>query len=249
MEIPRIIHQLWKTDAIPVRWQEAVHSVKRLHRGWDYRLWTDSEMDLHVRTNHPELYPIFAQFDRHIMRVDVFRYVLMYDFGGLYCDLDYEFVRPFDYGDAQVVLSLEYDQSYGDDEDQVANYIFASVPRHGLWKDILEDVRFNPPVARTAPEVCIATGPRLITRVFFRNRERYPAVNLTHQPVLSPRRVHGRRERKLYINSGVTYGFHYGWGSWRERWNLPYFKEKLAKLLRRKPAMSRGDEHRQARET
>lgn len=247
MGIPKVIHQLWKTDAIPARWQQPARSVKRQHRGWEYRLWTDSNMDLYVQTNHPELYPVYSGFDRHIMRVDVFRYVLMYDFGGLYCDLDYEFVRPFDYADTQVVLSLEYDQSYGDEVDQVANYIFASVPRHELWKDILEDVRLHPPVAPTAPEVCIATGPKLITRVFFRNRERYSGVNLTHQPVLSPRRIHGRRERKFYVNSGITYGFHHGWGSWRERWNLPYFRDKIAKILRLpKTAMKHQDEHSQA---
>jgi hypothetical protein len=57
-------------------------------------------------------------------------------------------------------------------------------------------------------------------------------VRLTPKPVLSPRRVHGRRERKFYINSGITYGFHYGWGSWRERMNLPWFKRRLRKLFR-----------------
>ena len=44
--------------------------------------------------------------------------------------------------------------------------------------------------------------------------------------------MHGRRERKHYVNSGITYGFHYGWGSWRERLNLPWLKRRLTKLLR-----------------
>jgi hypothetical protein len=43
--------------------------------------------------------------------------------------------------------------------------------------------------------------------------------------------VHGRRERKIYVNSGITYGFHHGWGSWRERLSWPYLKQKLAKKL------------------
>ncbi|HET7133266.1 MAG TPA: glycosyltransferase, partial [Gammaproteobacteria bacterium] len=130
MAIPRIIHQLWKTDAVPARWRDASASVRKYHKGWEYRLWTDATMDRHVRVNHPDFYPAFTALNRHIMRVDVFRYVLMNDFGGLYCDLDYEFLRPFNYDGADLWLSLEYDEAYGDEVNQIANYVFASVPGH-----------------------------------------------------------------------------------------------------------------------
>ena len=235
MPIPKIIHQLWKNEDVPVRWRDTVASVRRYHKGWEYRLWTDEAMDKHVRDNHPEFYRAFMAMNRHIMRVDVFRYVLMNDFGGLYCDLDYEFVRPFDYRDSNVWLSLEYDEAYGDEVNQLANCIFASVPGHALWRDIVATVQTNPPFTPTQSDVCMATGPRLVTRTYYRNPERYPDVRLTPKPVFSPRRVHGRYERKFYINSGITYGFHYGWGSWRERWNLPYVRQKIAKLFGYRP--------------
>jgi mannosyltransferase OCH1-like enzyme len=159
----------------------------------------------------------------------------MHDFGGLYCDLDYEFVRPFDYGDAEVVLSLEYDRVYGDDGDQLANYVFASVPGHALWRDLLADVQASPPYAASASDVCIVTGPMLLTRVFLHNREKYSGIHVTPKPMLSPRRVHGRHEKKIYVNSGMTYGFHHGWGSWRERWKCSHLKRKVARLLRITP--------------
>ncbi|HEX5049213.1 MAG TPA: glycosyltransferase [Gammaproteobacteria bacterium] len=236
MTIPRIIHQLWKTHDIPPRWREASASVRKYHKGWEYRLWTDDAMDKHVRVNHPELYPSFMAMNRHIMRVDVFRYVLMNDFGGVYCDLDFEFLRPFDYSGADVWLSLEYDEAYGDEVNQISNYILASVPGHQLWQDIVASVQANPPFTPTPGDVCMATGPRLVTRTYYRHPERYSGVRLTPKPVFSPRRVHGRYERKHYLNSGVTYGFHYGWGSWRERFNLPYLRHRLAKVFRLKTA-------------
>jgi mannosyltransferase OCH1-like enzyme len=231
MSIPRIVHQLWKNETIPARWQDAVRSVQRYHKGWDYRLWTDELMDRHVRVNHPAFYKAFAGMNRHIMRVDVFRYVLMNDFGGLYCDLDYEFLRPFDYSRDDVVLSLEYDVAYGDEHDQIANYVFASVPGHQLWKDLMTSIATNPPHTPSPADVCIATGPWFVTQVYNANASRYTGVRLTPKPVLSPRRVHGRYERKIYVNSGITYGFHYGWGSWRERMNLAHLKRRLLKLF------------------
>ena len=163
MSIPRIIHQLWKNDEIPSRWRDAAGSVRRYHKGWEYRLWTDELMDRHVRVNHPEFYKVFSGLNRHIMRVDVFRYMLMNDFGGLYCDLDYEFVRPFDYSNADVVLSLEYDEAYGDDVNQIANYVFASVPGHDLWKDLIASIQTDPPFTASPLDVCIATGPWFVT--------------------------------------------------------------------------------------
>ncbi len=231
MSIPRIVHQLWKTDEIPARWREAVQSVRKYHKGWEYRLWTDELMDRHVRDHHPEFYRVFTGLNRHIMRVDVFRYVLMNDFGGLYCDLDYEFLRPFDYSGADVVLSLEYDEAYGDEGSQIANYVFASVPGHLLWKDLNASIQTNPPETPTPQDVCIATGPWFVTRIHHANRHRYTGIRLTPKPVFSPRRVHGRYERKFYVNSGVTFGFHHGWGSWRERLNLPHLKRRLLKLF------------------
>lgn len=231
MRIPKIVHQLWKDEIVPRRWRGAVESVKRYHSDWEYRLWTDAAMDGYVRTNHPDLYAIFCGFNRHIMRVDVFRYILMHDIGGLYCDLDYEFIRPFDYGDAEMVLSYEFEEAYGDSENQFANYILASVQGHDLWKDMLADIRANPPHSATAPDVCIVTGPQFVTRVFSGGRDRYSGVMLAHKPVLSPRRVHGRHERRIYLNSGITYGFHHGWGSWKERLTLPYLRHKLRKYV------------------
>ena len=58
-----------------------------------------------------------------------------------------------------------------------------------------------------------------------------PQLFAAREPIF-PRRVHGRYERKFYVNSGITFGFHYGWGSWRERFNAAHLRHKLAKLFR-----------------
>lgn len=232
-EIPKIIHQLWKTRQVPLRWQDAVETVQRYHRGWQYRLWTDAEIDEYVATHHPDFHPAFASFQRQIMRVDVFRYILMHDIGGLYCDLDYEFVRRYDYGGTEVVLCLEHDEDYGYDDTQIANFFMASAPGHAYWKDMLDEVKRNPPVTSDWVDVYNATGPGLTTRVFLANRDSYQNVRLTPKPVFSPERIHGRKERSIFRNSGVTYGFHHGWGSWKERLTPSYLRKKAEKIVKR----------------
>jgi mannosyltransferase OCH1-like enzyme len=229
IKIPPIVHQAWKSDRVPSRWRHAVESVRKYHPGWEYRLWTDAAIDAHVRLQHPAFYPVFAGFSRHIMRVDVFRYILMHDFGGLYCDLDYEFLRPFDYRGIELLLSLERDRAFGDEVDLVANYVFASVPGHPFWRNVLGTLAAQPPEVHDYFDVGYATGSVFLTSVLNHHRAGYGAITLLPKPVLSPLRVHGRRERKQYLNSTVTYGFHHGWGSWKERMSVIYLRTKLAK--------------------
>ena len=231
MTIPKVIHQLWRSPQVPHRWRYTVASVKRYHPGWEYRLWTDYAMELHVRRQHPQLYPVYIGFNRNSMRVDIFRYLLMYDFGGLYCDLDYEFLRPYDYGTAAAVLSLERDTAYGDLENCVANYFMASTPKQQLWRDVLDEIIDSPPVTDSYHDVVQATGPGLLTKVFLRDPARYSGLELTPQPVFSPQRVHGPHERRIYLNNGMTYGFHHGWGTWKERWRLDYLMPKARRCL------------------
>ena len=232
MIIPKVIHQTWKSHDVPQRWQAAVDSVRRYHPGWDYRLWTDAEMDAHVEATQPLLWPVYKGFAKNIMRADVFRYVAMHDFGGLYADLDYEFLRPYEYGNAELVLSDEFAVSYGDSLDQVANYIFASRPGHPFWQDVIADLVENPPRVGVYKDVIDATGPGFLSRVFFANRSRYQGVVVTEKPVFSPTRLHGPLERKILRNSGMSHGLHLGSGSWKERWTATYLRTKIAKALR-----------------
>ena len=55
MSIPKIIHQTWKTKEIPKELIFCVESWKRLNPTWEYRLWTDEEMDSFVKKEFPEM--------------------------------------------------------------------------------------------------------------------------------------------------------------------------------------------------
>ncbi|MAT71278.1 MAG: hypothetical protein CMJ58_17340 [Planctomycetaceae bacterium] len=227
--IPMRIHQGWNTLPPPRRWAKTMASVRRWHPDWDYRLWTSADALSYIRERHPDLYPSFADYNREIMRCDVLRYALMYDQGGMYCDLDYEFIRPYDYGDAQLVLGYEMDLAWGDPLEQIASYFFASAPGHPLWRDMLDELIANPPHTDTYRDVVNATGPGFLTRVFMANRHRYEGVIVEPRLVFSPYRVRGKHERAVLLNNGQTVGIHHASGSWKERWTPTYFKAKLAK--------------------
>lgn len=105
MTIPRVIHQTWKDHDVPERFREAQASWKRQHPDWEYRFWTDEDLDRLVHDRAPELVSQFEAYPNQIQRVDAARYVILREFGGLYADLDLECLRPMDdLLDAHVVL-------------------------------------------------------------------------------------------------------------------------------------------------
>lgn len=86
--LPKIIHQTWKTEQVPNHWQISQDEWIRLHPGWTYCLWTDEDIESYVRLTRPHVWSIFQSLTYAIQRVDLFRYFIMHDFGGIYSDLD-----------------------------------------------------------------------------------------------------------------------------------------------------------------
>ncbi|KAK4961275.1 CSG1/SUR1-like protein [Elasticomyces elasticus] len=89
--IPRIIHQTYKTTAIPPVWQEAQASCIALHpesEGWEYKLWTD-EMGLEfIQQEYEWFFETYAGYKFPIQRADAIRYFVLAHYGGIYIDLD-----------------------------------------------------------------------------------------------------------------------------------------------------------------
>ena len=111
--IPKLIHQTAKTADIPPQWQAYQQKLRSLHPDWTYRLWTDADNLAFVQKEYPAFLPIYQKLPKNIMRVDVIRYLIMYKLGGLYMDLDYEMLKPFDMTDHDIVLAWESDGEFG----------------------------------------------------------------------------------------------------------------------------------------
>jgi len=229
--IPRIIHQTWKDSAVPKKWHPFIKAVKEMNPTWEYRLWTDNDNDEFVAEEFPDFVDIFRDFSRNIMRADVIRYLIMYKIGGVYLDLDYEVLAPFDFGTYSLVLPLNRSTKYGDPRDELGNCIFASEPGHKFWLDVIDSLKQNPPSVTDYTQIVESTGPRLLTRVF--NQNKYENVYLPDRLLYHPGSPSNKRDVEKIKNNGVSLGIHHPWGSWKERWTMVYLKNKVKKLFSR----------------
>jgi mannosyltransferase OCH1-like enzyme len=134
--IPRYIHQTWKTTDIPSVYRSAwLNSWIDCHPEWHYRLWTDHDLGELARQRFPEFYPIFASNTQGVVKSDFGRLLVLYEFGGIYADLDYACLRNFDNllsrGDL-IVSTMDASLKY------IHNALVVSVPRHPLLASVLD---------------------------------------------------------------------------------------------------------------
>jgi len=219
MSIPRILHQSWKTTDIPDQWQIWSDTAKRLHPDWDYRLWTDEDNEALIRSKVPEFLERYLAYTKPIMRADAVRYAYMYVHGGMYFDFDYEWVRPFDLQQHDVVLPISREEN-SDGGLRVGNCVFASIPGHPWWRYALDTLAAE--TEETHPDVEEITGPKFLTRCWKQYSAEHPieatSVHLAPRPQFHPPSPKSDSAYQRILDRGEAYGIHHCTGVWRKRW-------------------------------
>ncbi|MFA7236500.1 MAG: glycosyltransferase [Phycisphaeraceae bacterium] len=214
--IPKIIHQTAKTTEIPAKWQGFQKKMRDLHPDWTYCFHTDEDNLQFVRKEFPEFLDVYLNLPLNIMRADVIRYLLMYRVGGLYADMDYEMLKPFDFNEHDIVLPWEHDGDMGPGKDQLCNAFFASSPGHPFFKMAIDDLMAHPPLDPDPSHVIQSTGPAFLTRIYHRAIASGMTLYTPHRQVFSPLSPHSPRQYRAILKNPATYGIHHCTGSWRQ---------------------------------
>ena len=142
VNIPRNIFQTWKTKEVPDRWKTSPDSIRKHMPSWNYHLVDDQEMEQVVQTHFPDFYPYWKQFKYPIQRVDAWRYCMLYLYGGIYLDLDFEILKPLD--SLFTTNNEVYLVKSGNVSSTYTNAFLASKPGAQIWLDMIEYMK-NPP--------------------------------------------------------------------------------------------------------
>ncbi|KAH8897633.1 glycosyl transferase [Thozetella sp. PMI_491] len=91
--IPAILHHIGlyrngPSDALQMEWQQAKESCLDLHPGWESHLWTDEKADAFIAERFPDFKDTWQSYRYPIQKADALRYFVLYEFGGVYLDLD-----------------------------------------------------------------------------------------------------------------------------------------------------------------
>ncbi|CAF3371021.1 unnamed protein product [Rotaria socialis] len=91
-KVPRYIHQIWissrTNEKIYDNFRIAANACIELHPKYTYKLWTDKEILVLLKTHYSWFLPTYEKYGYDMQRVDAMKYVLLFHFGGIYIDLD-----------------------------------------------------------------------------------------------------------------------------------------------------------------
>lgn len=196
------------------------------HPDWQYCFWTDEACLEFISENFPGLLQNYLDFPANIQRADLFRYLVLFKFGGVYVDMDFECFQNLESlltGDV-CTISIEPPAHCAMHKipDLLCNAFLASIPEHpfiGLL--IKESIKPLKPTPNKILDVLNSTGPYMVTRVYQQHRDKlelriidpkyvYPLSSEEVDVLLNDEMVPAELQTKL--NEAVA--LHYWLNSW-----------------------------------
>ncbi len=180
--IPRVIHQSYPHKNLPAEIKDNIEKLKLANPNWEFRLYDDADIERYIAVHYPDLIKFYKKINPKYgaARVDFFRYLLIYNEGGVYLDIKSSLSKPLDeiiQAEDKFLLSHwqnnigdPYENSgiYADLPNQFGEFQqwhIASVSGHPFLKSVIENVcnnivQYNPFLHHTGQTgVFRVTGP------------------------------------------------------------------------------------------
>ena len=167
--IPKIIWQTYKDpySTLPVYMHASMDTWKNMNPDYDHRYMDDTQASEFVLKEFgKDWHDIFINVPVGVMRGDLWRYLVIYKYGGVYTDLDTECLEPIDTwmldGKDMIVCP--------ENTEHFCQWTFAATPEHPIIKSVLDYIKevFKAPNYDQDHFVHIHTGPMAWTEGIYK---------------------------------------------------------------------------------
>lgn len=153
--IPKIIWQTYKDDlkSIPFQAQRCAATWKKQNRGYQYRYFNDKEAaEIILKDYGKEWHDLFINVPIGVVRGDIFRYLMIYKYGGIYSDIDTVCQVPIsEWIDGPVGNKSDYDAIFSTEifkgdiykHYRICQWTFAAAPGMNIFKNIIDRVKYQ----------------------------------------------------------------------------------------------------------
>ncbi len=202
--IPKVIYQTYPTKNVPAAIAKNIDYIRNLNPTHDYVLFDDIDVERFIETEYGS--EILAYYNRinpkyGAARADLFRYLLIYNKGGIYLDIKSRMLQPLDsilVDDDRIILAKWADNKlfpHGELAQirggEFQNWHIIAVKGHPFLKAVIEAVLGNIDTYRPwrhgvgKNAVIRVTGPIAYTLAIYPILDRHPKRVVSSQADLS----------------------------------------------------------------
>lgn len=140
MSIPKTIWQTYKDpyEKLQPYMIDVINTWKKINPEYEYNYMDDKQAsDFVLKEYGQEWYDIFINLPVGVMRGDIWRYLVIYKYGGIYTDLDTRCLKPID-----TWLKDEYEMIICPENDiHFCQWTFAAVAGHPALEAVINKVK------------------------------------------------------------------------------------------------------------
>lgn len=162
--IPKVLHQIWVGGPLPEKYKPFIQAWKDLHPDWEFKLWTDEDVDAFPWINRA----VFDTAKNPGMKSDIWRYEILYQYGGVYLDVDFYPLKSFNFFAERFDMFLGL-TSFGG----TYNGLMGGVPKHKIFKDLIDKLREGVKEEHGFSEIIASTGPGFLENLLFSTYHEY----------------------------------------------------------------------------
>jgi mannosyltransferase OCH1-like enzyme len=144
----KMLHQIWfdlgkgKRPQIP----NGIESMKKYAKesGMEYKLWSEDEATEIISSMPERVQDVWKKLPHSINKIDFFRYILMYELGGIYFDVDFNCVKKLNdlLMTNTVFLCEEWPFSFKNGSLHNGVLICKSI-HHYFWSKVIDEVEYR----------------------------------------------------------------------------------------------------------
>jgi len=170
-EIPLIIFQTWITSNLPPKMLKTVNKLKATNPEFEHRLFDDNDIRAFLTEYfNPDVLFAFNKLVPGAFRADLWRYCVLYIYGGIYLDIKYEPINNFKFLD---IIDKEYvtlDRNHFGGALGIYNGFIIAKPNNDIFLKLINKVIENVKSKFYGCNALQVTGPTLMGQIMFPNK-------------------------------------------------------------------------------
>ena len=201
--IPKNIFQSWYTKKLPLFIENKINNMLKMNPTYNYKLYIDEEIDSFVTDNFPgEIADCYNKLNIIVAKVDFWRYLILYKYGGIYLDMDSAINISLDKlinHDDEAIITAEKNPN------MFVQWALIFNKDHPILKETIEQIIDNIKNNKFPNDIHKMTGPAVFSKAINNIHNKYYNKNVRHNLIHKNFNITFNNDEKSYRIYSIDY--------------------------------------------